>query len=88
MERRAGTSDLEADGRRMRLYPQTPVVVRGAESDDPLERVFTVNITGDAGVDIFAVSSHDMDGGEVFRRGYAAGLDPALLKDDVLSMSP
>lgn len=72
----------------MRLYPQTPVVVRGAESDNPLERVSTVNITGDAGVDIFAVSSHDMDGGEVFRRGYAAGLDSAILKDDVLSMYP
>ncbi len=72
----------------MKLYPQIPVVVRNAEDQNELEKISTASITGDTSIDIFAVSSQQVDGKEIFKRGYAARLDSMTLKDDVLSMYP
>lgn len=72
----------------MRLYPQTPVVVRNAGEQDMLEKISTASITGDSSIDIFVVTSQDIDGKALVKRGYAAELDSTTLKDDVLSMYP
>ena len=51
-------------------------------------KISTASIVGDTSIDIFAVSSQQVDGKEIFKRGYAARLDSMTLKDDVLSMYP
>lgn len=70
------------------LNPQTPVVVRGTADDDPLDKLVTSSMTRDASIDIFTVSSQDIDSQEIFIRGYAAPLSSSLLIDDLGSMYP
>jgi len=72
----------------MLLYPQTPVIVRGTAGENPSEKISTVNMTRDASVDIFAVTSQQTDAKKIFSRGYAAGLNSAALEANVLSMYP
>ncbi len=72
----------------MLLYPQTPVIVRGTAGENPQEKISTVNMTRDTSVDIFAVTSQRTDAKKIFSRGYAAGLNSAVLEADVLSMYP
>ena len=70
------------------IYPQTPIVLFDHIEEDALEKVSSVMLTGDDSIDIFAVSSRDIDGRKLFDRGYAYELDSVVLNEDVLSMYP
>ena len=85
-----GILDSEILSDYAKLYQNAPPAIRYGDdnNENDKEYINTVCITGDASVDIFIVMSHNVDGEELFGRGYAAQLDSTVLENDVDTMYP
>ncbi len=72
----------------MSTYPEVRIKTVPMQEEDPLERLAAVNLTGNNEIDLFMLPDYRIDSQVVFKRGYAAPLQSAKLKNDVLNMYP
>lgn len=69
-------------------YPDISVEVQTVQTDDPMERLMNESLSRDASIDLFVLSSHMINGQEIFSRGFAAPIQSELLQKNVQAMYP
>lgn len=71
----------------METHPDVAISIVGIKDEDPLERLFAVNLKGESEIDFFVLPG-DVDSQMLFKRGYAAPITSAKLMADIQSMYP